>query len=49
MRYFLPMKSRTKLFLVLGVFALPLLVMWGDLLLNALGGAGYLKLGMWWF
>jgi hypothetical protein len=43
------MKQRTKFWLALGALGLPLAVVWVDLILNAILGSGYLKLGYWWF
>ena len=47
--YFLVMKPRTKFWLALGALGLPLAAVWADLILNAILGSGYLKLGYWWF
>lgn len=43
------MKEKTRLWLSLVIFGVPVLVVWTDLLVNVLGGPGWLKLGFWWF
>ena len=43
------MKEKTRFWLSLGIFGVPVLVVWADLVANVFLGQGFLKLGFWWF